>query len=808
MNELLKVIMSLSFSGSLFILILLLCKPLFKHKVSKRWQYYIWLVVLARLLLPFTPEVSPVGTLFMQVDRAIIQTDIISVPGQNTVPATQQGNDAAMGSDNIEKNETAPTTTTLSLQKLLSALLQNLWLIWLVIALVLFMRKITIYQSFVRYIKAGRKEVSNIALLDRLALLEEQVGVKKPVELFTNDLISSPLLIGFFQPCIVLPSDNLPDSDFQYTLLHELTHCKRLDIFYKWLVQLVICLHWFNPLAYIMGREIGRACELACDEAVIKGLNPQEQRIYGDTLLNAMGAGGSYKDNLASVTLSEGKELLKERLDAIMKFKKKSKLIVTITLMLTVTLCIGATALGAHAATPTTETSWSAMGGTGHPYTYSQQGYYQDEYIFELGWNLNAKSYDAYSDKAEVTLSDGAMISVSFDESCRSEVHNQEVLAGLKELIERLKTQYSNSSIPLEKPLVVSVEYVGDSDLVELAEEYYANDELTRFSAVFPSLDAAVQKEYCTQMIENGKTAFLSSSAKNMDSDMIDFCLEKTYQEGKTALFSGIVPCLTNDQKQTWIVRASRDGKNTFLSVLNQKSAHVQNSQNTSSSMPSLVPKTDYVKVSFTGISVTGQGPVGVELVRSQDSNVTFELLHLDNEKSCTTKADIVDGTMQITVNNNAPNGINVNFGPDYQNVVRVHIPNAIYTRFEIQSKEMVVRMQDFNAPVHVISNRAGFWLMDDIVWQGTYDIEVASGPIYIEADTILKNITANADSGPITIRFKKTPTNLYLDSTNCGPVVERPNDWPEIYKVGNETPKILLSNTGKAVIEILNQNH
>ena len=51
MNEILKIFLSLSLSGSLLILVLLLCRPLFKNKVSKSWQYYIWLVVIIRLLL-------------------------------------------------------------------------------------------------------------------------------------------------------------------------------------------------------------------------------------------------------------------------------------------------------------------------------------------------------------------------------------------------------------------------------------------------------------------------------------------------------------------------------------------------------------------------------------------------------------------------------------------------------------------------------------------------------------------------------------------------------------------------------------
>lgn len=133
--------------------------------------------------------------------------------------------------------------------------------------LVLFVRKVTIYQSFIRYVKAGSSEVSDVAVLDRLASAAEQAGVKKPVELYCNPLVSTPLLIGFVRPCIILPTINLPDSDFQYTALHELTHYKRGDMFYKWFVQLVVCLHWFNPLVYLMEQDISRLCELSCDEA-------------------------------------------------------------------------------------------------------------------------------------------------------------------------------------------------------------------------------------------------------------------------------------------------------------------------------------------------------------------------------------------------------------------------------------------------------------------------------------------------------------------------------------------------------------
>lgn len=679
MSELLKIILSLSLSGTLLFFIILVLKPLYKNRLSKRWQYYVWLIVVVRMLLPFTPETTLVGSAFAYLDNINVGTIQTPIPANNG--QSDFGSDEKYIMPSAEPQapkSTIDTAPSLSIQTIFLKVYENLWILWATIAFALLIRKITMYQSFVRFVKAGRTEVSDIEILNTLADIGETVGVKKPVELFVNPLISSPMLLGFFRPYIILPSIELNGTELAHIMRHELTHYKHLDMFYKWFVQITVCLHWFNPFVYLMAKEINKCCELSCDEAIIRTLDKDEKKAYGDTLLNSLNAIGHYNDKLAAVTLTECAEQLKERLDAIMKFKKKSKVAIAITLVLTAMLCIGATTIGAYAA-PTVnkdnvndtlltnskvireggvyyilcdgadesdkpisgvtegsvslvlvrkdgytsisgfndieklvdeveeqceyllkkqsitqdeasliikvatkiqsgedsyftdqkmDTPWSAMGGTGEPYTYYQSGYYQGSYIFELGWNLNEKGYNAYVDKAELKLSDRTTITVSFDKSCNIEAQDNAILADLEELVDRLKKQYANSSTPLEKPLVVSVQYVGDNDLVKLAEEYYTNDELTSFSAIFSSLDITTQKEYCTKMIADEKNAFLSSTAKSMELDMIDFCLEKTYQEGKIALFTGIVPCLTDDMKETWATRASHDKKNTFLAVL------------------------------------------------------------------------------------------------------------------------------------------------------------------------------------------------------------------------------------------------
>ena len=350
-NEMIKLILSLSLSGSILILILFLCKPLFQSKMSKAWQYYIWLAVIARLLLPFAPEHNLVGSLFRNYDYAASQLERKMLPESGF--ASLRGADLFPNTFTEDSKDEDESYTPVKVIKYgLLMLIRNLGLAWLVAALILLIRKITIYQSFIKYVKAGCAPVDDINLLEQFGKEAEDAKINVPVELYTNSLISSPLLLGFFHPCIVLPGTDCSDLDFQYTIRHELTHFKRKDMFYKWLMQTAVCLHWFNPLVYLMARDVNRLCELSCDEAIIRHLNETAMRDYGNTLLGAVRPKGNYKNSLASVTLNESRELLKERLDAIMNYKKQTKMIKVLSFIMTLTICLGGAFTGAYAAAP------------------------------------------------------------------------------------------------------------------------------------------------------------------------------------------------------------------------------------------------------------------------------------------------------------------------------------------------------------------------------------------------------------------------------------------------------------------------
>lgn len=373
MREFLKILLSLSFSGTFLFLLVFLLVQVYRNRLSRRWQYYIWLLVVCRFLIPLTFTHTVTGTLFRGMERAVAERQTAAVPERRAadVPESAEAQEASEWAADKEKDileDTAGTATSIpeSIAELDSSALTVtfqdasesgkvpgisvfLFGIWAAGALVLLIRKITIYQSYMQFLRKGNAEVSDLETLNLLADAEEGLKIKRPIELYRNPLITSPIMTGFFRPKIVIPDRKMTDGELFCVFTHELVHFKYLDMFYKWLVQITICIHWFNPFVYLLGKEVNKRCELSCDEKVIAALNEQERKEYGDTLLSFLKRGEIYQSPLASITLTEGAEQLIERLGAIMDYRKKSKTMVILTTVLTVLLCFFFTGIGAYA---------------------------------------------------------------------------------------------------------------------------------------------------------------------------------------------------------------------------------------------------------------------------------------------------------------------------------------------------------------------------------------------------------------------------------------------------------------------------
>lgn len=624
MNKFLVILCSLSVSGTLLLLFILGLKQLYKNKLSKRWQYYIWIIVALRFLLPFTPNTTVVGSLFENFETTIITSEApknISTPISNI-----QDYQPEPVQINNDRTDTVDVDKSLSQESILI-------FVWLVLALILFVRKVTVYQGFIQYIKAGNTEVSDIKILNVLSDCEERLKIKTRVEVSYNPLIATPMLIGFLHPRIILPACKISDKDLSYIFMHELIHYKQKDMFYKWLIQLVTCIHWFNPFVYLMEKEVNKSCELSCDEKLLSILDEKTRREYGDTLIAFMKSTNHYKSSLVSVTLTEGAEQLKERLGAIMYFKAKTKTIKMLTGLLTLFIFLSAVFIGGYPISASDSSIAGIVqlspysekkGGTStyiydeelnfgqyldddtndndsndaasYTYTYTQKGFYYDSYIIDMGWNLKARDQQYYDTK-DIVLKDQSIMTVCFADTAKAYMNDNKAIKAIEGLINTLKN--TEMSLAIEMPFVLYVTPIDVNDISALVETYYQNNDLNKFSALFPVLNETTQKDYLRKIYDNDEIAFFATIIHYLDDNTISQYIEKSdkddkisfysvllkyiqpsdlqsyaekyYNNNEIARFSILVNSMTKEEKQAWLIKAQAEKKHAFISVISNR---------------------------------------------------------------------------------------------------------------------------------------------------------------------------------------------------------------------------------------------
>ncbi len=113
----------------------------------------------------------------------------------------------------------------------------------------------------------------------------------KPVALRSSSTVSAPALSTIGRPTLLMPEPLLPElteRDWKHIAYHELAHLKRRDSLVGWVMELGCWLHWFNPLVWLMRRQLFVDRELASDAFAVRHLSPSHAQAYGRTLLKVV----------------------------------------------------------------------------------------------------------------------------------------------------------------------------------------------------------------------------------------------------------------------------------------------------------------------------------------------------------------------------------------------------------------------------------------------------------------------------------------------------------------------------------------
>lgn len=334
----LKILLLMTLSGSLLGLGLMALRSGFGKRLGSGFFYWAWLIVLLRFALPVgliptekqteadyvpKPELEYRETIFTE------QVSDIEMPVFEVPEAVQP----------VEKPVYNEPEQSFDFRDLLS--MERFWLdLWLAGAAFSVMWHSTGYVLFCRRLRKSLKPVNDLELHQYMSIKQRF----KP-ELAKSSLVSTPMLMGIKNPLLVLPDREYSWDTLNNILLHEFTHYKRGDIVLKWAAMIIFSFHWFNPLTYLFTKEIDRVCELSCDEKLLKTMDARQKQRYGETLLE-LAEFRTRKNTTLSTCLAMEKHILRERLEQIMKFKKKSGLGVLITVLCLLVLAGCAIAAG------------------------------------------------------------------------------------------------------------------------------------------------------------------------------------------------------------------------------------------------------------------------------------------------------------------------------------------------------------------------------------------------------------------------------------------------------------------------------
>jgi len=307
MGTLFLTILNMSLTGAFVIAAICLARQLLK-KAPKIISYVLWAVAGFRLVFPFTIE-----SMFSLIpfNTAPIPTDI----AMQSIPPIDSGipifNNAVSNAAYNVFPAAAPYYSTNPLQILITI---GAW-VWFLGAIAL-----VVYGV-----------VSFIILKHKM-----RKSVWKESNIYEADNIKSPFVLGVISPKIFLPV-GLSEHERRYILLHEQTHIRRYDHILKFAAYFILCLHWFNPLAWLAFWLMGADMEMSCDERVIKELGNDISADYSMSLIRI--ATGMRIANSNPLAFGEGG--IKERVKRVMNFKKSSRLVIVMAVTLASVLSMG-----------------------------------------------------------------------------------------------------------------------------------------------------------------------------------------------------------------------------------------------------------------------------------------------------------------------------------------------------------------------------------------------------------------------------------------------------------------------------------
>lgn len=310
-------LLQMTLSGGALILTVALLRALWLHRLPKWVLPVLWAVPLARLLIPVSIPFR--FSVFTLLGRSLSGGGTAENPGTAVQPQPVQP-------VQIQPSQELPIQLPQAVEEpILNAVEGSGPSPWLVIWLA--GAALCALVLLAAYLRCRREFGASLPVEDdRVSAWLAAHPLRRRVSVRRSDRIGAPLTYGLLRPVILLPREVAPE-DLEYVLEHELVHIRRFDGLYKLLLNAAFCLHWFNPLVWLMVWLANRDLELSCDEAVVgRGEN---RSAYAHALVRM-----EAKKNGLFLYNHFSKTAIEARIKALVRSKKHSAALLTLVVVL------------------------------------------------------------------------------------------------------------------------------------------------------------------------------------------------------------------------------------------------------------------------------------------------------------------------------------------------------------------------------------------------------------------------------------------------------------------------------------------
>lgn len=271
--QIFKAVVIMSLSGGAFAAALMLLSPLTRRILNPIHHYYITLAAVVMLLIPVSfgtggerlPQSAAVQTeSSMRTADKASNIGVVSSESQSLETKTQSHDAGSLLKRIVDVGRGAAP---------------YLAAVWFVLAILLLCSKVEGYIWFTK------------RLAEHSGAADKPDNVPQRLAVRSTDMLQSPMITGIFRPTLYIPKSDLTPSEQSLILEHELVHYRRGDIVFKWLIMATKCIHWFNPIVYVLAQYIERECEASCDFKATRSMSDADKKQYMHTLVDMIERG-------------------------------------------------------------------------------------------------------------------------------------------------------------------------------------------------------------------------------------------------------------------------------------------------------------------------------------------------------------------------------------------------------------------------------------------------------------------------------------------------------------------------------------